>query len=109
MSLAALDITPNYYLVVGALMFTIGAVGLLLRRNVLVMFMCVELMLNAVDLTFVTFAKELNDIRAPVIAFFVLSVAAAEVAVGLGIIVAIFRRRRGATADDLDLLKDPTS
>ena len=57
MSLAALDITPNYYLVVGALMFTIGAVGLLLRRNVLVMFMCVELMLNAANLTFVTFSR----------------------------------------------------
>ena len=109
MSLAALDITPNYYLVVGALMFTIGAVGLLLRRNVLVMFMCVELMLNAANLTFVTFARELNDVGGQAIVFFVLSVAAAEVAVGLGIIVAIFRRRRGATADDLDLLKDPTS
>jgi NADH-quinone oxidoreductase subunit K len=107
--LAALEITTNYYLVLGALLFTIGAVGLLTRRNVLVMFMCVELMLNAVNLTFVSFANELNDIRGQVIVFFVLSVAAAEVAVGLGIIVAIFRRRRGATADDLDLLKDPTS
>ena len=98
-----------WYLMLAAFLFTIGAVGLLVRRNVLVMFMCVELMLNAVNLTFVTFAKELNDIRGQVIVFFVLSVAAAEVAVGLGIIVAIFRRRRGATADDLDLLKDPTS
>ena len=105
MSLAALDITPNYYLVVGALMFTIGAVGLLLRRNVLVMFMCVELMLNAVNLTFVTFARMLNDIGGQVVVFFVLVVAAAEVVVGLGIIVAIFRRRAGATADDISLLK----
>jgi NADH-quinone oxidoreductase subunit K len=105
--LASLDITPDYYLILAALLFTIGAVGLLTRRNVLVMFMCVELMLNAVNLTFVSFANELNDIRGQVIVFFVLSVAAAEVAVGLGIIVAIFRRRRGATADDLDLLKDP--
>ena len=105
MSLAALDITPNYYLVVGALMFTIGAVGLLLRRNVLVMFMCVELMLNAANLTFVAFAKALNDISGQVIVFFTLVVAAAEVAVGLGIIVAIFRRRRDATADDLTALK----
>jgi NADH-quinone oxidoreductase subunit K len=104
-SLAALDITPNYYLVVGALMFTIGAVGLLLRRNVLVMFMCVELMLNAANLTFVTFARALNDIGGQVIVFFTLVVAAAEVAVGLAIIVAIFRRRRGATADDVRLLK----
>ena len=75
----------------------------------IVMFMCVELMLNAVNLTFVSFANELNDIRGQVIVFFTLVVAAAEVAVGLGIIVAIFRRRRGATADDLDLLKDPTA
>ncbi len=105
MSLAALDITPNYYLVVGALLFTIGAVGLLLRRNVLVMFMCVELMLNAANLTFVTFARALDDIGGQVIVFFTLVVAAAEVAVGLAIIVAIFRRRRGATADDVRLLK----
>src|ERR1044072_7529768 len=91
------------------MLFTNGAVGLLTRRNVLVMFMCVELMLNAVNLTFVAFADALNDIRGQVIVFFVLSVAAAEVAVGLGIIVAIFRRRRGATADDLDLLRASTS
>jgi NADH-quinone oxidoreductase subunit K len=108
-TLAALEITPTYYLVLAALLFTIGATGLLTRRNVLVMFMCVELMLNAVNLTFVSFANELNDIRGQVIVFFVLSVAAAEVAVGLGIIVAIFRRRRGATADDLDLLRDPSA
>jgi NADH-quinone oxidoreductase subunit K len=103
------SVTSTYYLVLAAGIFTIGAVGLLVRRNVIVMFMCVELMLNAVNLTFVSFARELNDIRGQVIVFFVLAVAAAEVAVGLGIIVAIFRRRRGATADDLDLLKDPTS
>ena len=105
MSLAALAITPNYYLVVGALLFTIGAVGLLLRRNVLVMFMCVELMLNAANLTFVTFARALDDIGGQVIVFFTLVVAAAEVAIGLAIIVVIFRRRRGATADDVRLLK----
>jgi NADH-quinone oxidoreductase subunit K len=104
-SLAALDITPNYYLVVGALLFTIGAVGLLLRRNVLVMFMCVELMLNAANLTFVTFARALDDVGGQAIVFFTLVVAAAEVAVGLAIIVAIFRRRQGATADDVRLLK----
>ena len=109
MTLAALEITTNYYLILAAMLFTIGAVGLLTRRNILIMFMCVELMLNAVNLTFVSFANELNDIRGQVTVFFVLSVAAAEVAVGLGIIVAVFRRRRGATADDLDLLKDPSS
>jgi NADH-quinone oxidoreductase subunit K len=98
-------ITANYYLVLAALLFTIGAVGLLTRRNTLVMFMCVELMLNAVNLTFVTFAKALNDVTGQVLVFFVLVVAAAEVAVGLAIIVAIFRRRQGVTADDLDILK----
>ena len=105
MTAAALEITPNYYLVVAALLFTIGAVGLLLRRNVLVMFMCVELMLNASNVTFVTFARALDDVGGQVIVFFTLVVAAAEVAVGLAIIVAIFRRRRGATADDVRLLR----
>jgi NADH-quinone oxidoreductase subunit K len=104
-TLAAVEVTANYYLVLGALMFTIGAVGLLVRRNVLVMFMCVELMLNAANLTFVTFARELDDIGGQAIVFFTLVVAAAEVAVGLAIIVAIFRRRRGATADDVSLLR----
>ena len=101
-----MTVTSSYYLVLAAMLFTIGAVGLLVRRNVIVMFMCVELMLNAVNLTFVSFARELNDIQGQAMVFFTLVVAAAEVAVGLGIIVAIFRRRRGATADDLDLLRD---
>jgi NADH-quinone oxidoreductase subunit K len=94
-----------WYLGLAALLFTIGAVGFLVRRNVLVMFMCVELMLNAVNLTFITFARVLNDIGGQTSVFFVLVVAAAEVVVGLGIIVAIFRRRAGATADDLHILK----
>ena len=94
------------YLVLAALLFTIGAVGLLVRRNVLVMFMCIELMLNAVNLTFVTFARMMDDIGGQALVFFVLVVAAAEVVVGLGIIVSIFRRREGSTtADDLHLLK----
>ena len=95
----------TWYLVLGALLFTIGAAGLLIRRNPLVMFMCVELMLNAVNLTFVTFSRALNDIGGQVVVFFVLVVAAAEVVVGLGIIVAIIRRRPGATADDISLLR----
>ena len=102
----SLSATP--YLVLGAFLFTIGAFGLLIRRNVLVMFMCVELMLNAVNLTFVTFARSLDDVGGQVVVFFVLVVAAAEVVVGLGIIVSIFRRRtgdHGTTADDLHLLK----
>ena len=95
----------EWYLALAAGLFTIGAVGLLIRRNVLVMFMCVELMLNAVNLTFVTFARMLDDIGGQALVFFVLVVAAAEVVVGLGIIVSIFRRRSAATADDLHLLK----
>jgi NADH-quinone oxidoreductase subunit K len=103
---AALHVTPSWYLTFAAILFTIGAVGLLIRRNVLVMFMCVELMLNAVNVTFVAFSRALNDVSGQAIVFFVLVVAAAEVAVGLAIIVAIFRRRRsGATADDVDLLQ----
>ena len=105
MTLAAFEITSTYYLVLAAMIFTIGSVGVLTRRNVLVMFMCVELMLNAVNLSFVAFAHALNDITGQVIVFFVLVVAASEVAVGLAIIVAIFRRRRHATADDLQALK----
>ena len=103
---AVLHVTSSWYLTFAAILFTIGAVGLLVRRNVLVMFMCVELMLNAVNVTFVAFSKALNDVSGQAIVFFVLVVAAAEVAVGLAIIVAIFRRRRGgATADDIDLLQ----
>ncbi len=94
-----------WYLGLAAVLFTIGAVGLLVRRNVLIMFMCVELMLNAVNLTFVTFARMLNDIGGQVVVFFVMVVAAAEVVVGLAIIVSIFRRRTDATADDVSLLK----
>jgi NADH-quinone oxidoreductase subunit K len=94
-----------WYLGLAAMLFSIGAVGLLVRRNVLVMFMCVELMLNAVNLTFVTFARMLNDIGGQVVVFFVLVVAAAEVVVGLAIIVSIFRRRTEATADDVSLLR----
>ena len=100
-----MSIDGSWYLALAAALFTIGGVGLLIRRNVLVMFMCVELMLNAVNLTFVTFARMLNDIGGQSLVFFVLVVAAAEVVVGLGIIVSIFRRRAGTTADDLHILK----
>ncbi len=95
-----MTIDGSWYLTLAAMLFTIGAVGVLVRRNVLIMFMCIELMLNAANLTFVTFSRELNDIGGQVAVFFVLVVAAAEVVVGLGIIVAIFRRKVGATADD---------
>jgi NADH-quinone oxidoreductase subunit K len=98
-------VDDTWYLILGALLFTIGGAGLLVRRNPLVMFMCVELMLNAVNITFVTFARTLNDVGGQVVVLFVLVVAAAEVVVGLGIIVSILRRRPGATADDVSLLR----
>jgi NADH-quinone oxidoreductase subunit K len=94
-----------WYLILAAVLFGLGATGLLIRRNVLVMFMCIELMLNAVNLTFVTFARDMNDIGGQVNVFFVLVVAAAEVVVGLAIIVAMFRRRAAATADDIHIMK----
>jgi len=100
-----MSIPGQWYLALGAVLFSIGALGLLVRRNVLVMFMCIELMLNAANLTFVTFSRMLDDVGGQALVFFVLVVAAAEVVVGLGIVVAIFRRRRGTTADDLHLLK----
>ncbi|HVM39953.1 MAG TPA: NADH-quinone oxidoreductase subunit NuoK [Acidimicrobiia bacterium] len=100
-----MNIDGSWYLAVGAALFAIGATGLMVRRNALVMFMCVELMLNAVNLTFVTFSNMLDDIGGQTFVFFVLVVAAAEVVIGLAIIVAIFRRRQGATADDINLLK----
>jgi NADH-quinone oxidoreductase subunit K len=99
------SLAGGWYLGLAAVLFSIGAFGLLVRRNVLVMVMCVELMLNAANLTFVTFARMLNDIGGQAIVFFSLVVAAAEVVVGLGIVVAIFRRRRSTTADDLHILR----
>jgi NADH-quinone oxidoreductase subunit K len=93
--------TSTWYLVLAAVVFGIGAVGVLVRRNPLVMFMCVELMLNAVNLTFVALADQMGDINGQTAVFFVLVVAAAEVVVGLGIIVSIMRRRASTTADDL--------
>ena len=100
-----MTVPSAWYLILAAVLFGLGATGLLVRRNVLVMFMCVELMLNAVSLTFVTFSRVLNDVGGQVDVFFVLVVAAAEVVVGLAIIVALFRRRAAATADDIHILK----
>jgi NADH-quinone oxidoreductase subunit K len=100
-----MEVTDTWYLVLSALLFTIGAVGLLVRRNPLVMFMCVELMLNAVNITFVAFANALDDLAGQTAVFFVLVVAAAEVVVGLSIVVAIMRRRPNATADDIAELR----
>ena len=93
------------FLTLSALLFTIGAVGVLVRRNEIVVFMCVELMLNATNLAFVTFARVHGNLDGQVAAFFVMVVAAAEVVVGLAIITAIFRTRRSASVDDASLLK----
>ena len=97
--------SANSYLILSALLFGIGAVGVLVRRNAIVVFMCVELMLNAVNLTLVTFARINGDLQGQLMAFFVMVVAAAEVVVGLAIIMAIFRARRSASVDDANLLK----
>ncbi len=100
-----MELTTDWYLVLSVIMFSIGAVGLLVRRNPLVMFMCVELMLNAVNVSFVAFGAELNDVGGQVAVFFVLVVAAVEVVVGLALVVALNRRRSDATADDISVLR----
>lgn len=105
MIIADLVVTTPYYLVLSAVMFAIGAMGLLIRRNPLVMFMCVELMLNAVNISFVAFGAEIGDVAGQISVFFVLVVAAVEVVVGLALVVAINRRRADATADDVSLLR----
>ena len=95
----------NNYLYLSALLFTIGAVGVVVRRNAIVVFMCVELMLNAANLTLVTFSRIYGTLDGQVIAFFTMVVAACEVVVGLAIIVTIYRSRRSASIDDASLLK----
>ena len=97
--------TATWYLILAAVLFAIGTFGVLVRRNPLVMFMCIELMLNAVNLSFVTLARELNDINGQTSVLFVMVVAAAEVVVGLGIIVSVMRNRALLTTDDLAELK----
>jgi NADH-quinone oxidoreductase subunit K len=97
--------SPSYYLVLAALLFTIGAVGVLTRRNAILVFMSVELMLNSVNLTLVTFSRINGTLEGQIMAFFVMVVAAAEVVVGLAIIMSIFRTRRSASVDDANLLK----
>ncbi len=97
---------PSAYVVLSAILFTIGTFGVLLRRNALVVFMSVELMLNAANLAFVAFAREHGQLDGQVIAFFVMVVAAAEVVVGLAIIMTIFRTRRSANVDEPSLLRN---
>ncbi|WP_067685837.1 NADH-quinone oxidoreductase subunit NuoK [Nocardia jejuensis] len=96
---------PDNYLYLSALLFTVGAAGVLVRRNAIVVFMCIELMLNAVNLSFVTFARLHGNLDGQVFAFFTMVVAAAEVVVGLAIIMTIFRARRSTSVDDANLLR----
>ena len=103
--MTASHLGPDHYLFLAALLFTIGALGVLLRRNAILVFMCVELMLNSVNLTLVTFSREKGTLDGQIMAFFVMVVAAAEVVVGLAIIMSIFRTRRSASVDDANLLK----
>ncbi len=93
------------YLGLSAILFTVGAVGVLIRKNPIVIFMCVELMLNAVNLAFITFSRQFGQQDGQIFAFFVMTVAAAEVAVGLGIIIAIFRQRHSIDVDDVSVMK----
>jgi NADH-quinone oxidoreductase subunit K len=98
-------VQPGYYVVLAAILFTIGAVGVLIRRNAIVLFMCIELMLNASNLALVTFGRMNGTLDGQIMAFFVMVVAAAEVVVGLAIIMSIFRTRRSASVDESNLLK----
>jgi NADH-quinone oxidoreductase subunit K len=97
--------SPGHFVALAVILFVIGAVGVLVRRNAMVVFMCVELMLNAVNLAFVAFARMHGSLDGQVIAFFVMVVAAAEVVVGLAILMSIFRTRQSASVDDPNLLK----
>jgi NADH-quinone oxidoreductase subunit K len=95
----------SWYLILGALLFTIGTLGVLIRRNVIVIFLSIELMLNAVNLVFVSLSRQLHSMDGQVIVFFVMTVAAAEAAVGLAIIISVFRHRQTVNVDELNLLR----
>ena len=95
----------NWYIALSSILFTIGVLGVLLRRNAIILFMSVELMLNSANLLFVAFARHLGQLNGQVLVFFVITVAAAEVAVGLALIVAIFRTKKSINIDEINLLK----
>ena len=97
--------STTHYLVLSAILFSLGVLGVLVRRNAIIVFMCVEMMLNASNLAFVAFAQQNGNLNGQTIAFFVMVVAAAEVVVGLAIIMTIYRTRRSASVDDANLLK----
>ena len=98
-------VPATYYILLSVILFVIGAVGFLIRRNLIVMFMSIELMLNAANLAFVTFSRQQGNLDGQVIVFFVMTVAAAEVAVGLAIIIALFRHRETLNADEVRMLR----
>lgn len=100
-----MEVTINWYIALSAIMFSIGALGVLLRRNALIIFMSIELMLNSANLLFVAFSRELGDINGQIFVFFTITVAAAEVAVGLALAVIIFRNRQSTNIDEMHLLK----
>ena len=95
----------EYYLVLSALLFTIGVIGVLVRRNAIIIFMCIELMLNAANLAFVAISRDLGEATGQVFVFFVMTVAAAEVAIGLAIIVSVFKHRQTINVDEVNSLK----
>ncbi len=95
----------TWYLILSGILFSIGAVGVLIRRNAIVIFMCIELMLNSVNLAFVTFSRQLNSMDGQIFVFFIMTVAAAEAAVGLAIIIAIYRNKATVNVDNINLMK----
>jgi len=99
------EVTLNHYLVLSAVLFSIGVIGVVTRRNAIVIYMSIEVMLNAVNLTFIAFSSHLNDMGGHVFTFMVMAVAAAEAAVGLAIIIALFRNKNSVDVDEVNLLK----
>ncbi|MDQ3019162.1 MAG: NADH-quinone oxidoreductase subunit NuoK [Bacteroidota bacterium] len=95
----------NYYLIVSAILFSTGVIGVLVRRNAIIIFMCIELMLNAINLTFVAFSSYLGNINGQIFVFIVMTVAAAEAAVGLAIVIALFRNKESVNIDEINILK----
>ena len=100
-----MELTVNWYIVLSAILFSLGALGVLLRHNAIIIFMSIEMMLNAANLAFVAFARHLGDLDGQVLVFFVITVAAAEVAVGLALIVTIFRSKKSINIDEINLMK----
>ena len=100
-----MSIPPSWFLALSAVLFTIGVVGVMVKRNVISIFLCIELMLNAVNLSFITFSRMFNQIEGQLFVFIVMTVAAAEAAVGLAIVIVVFRNRETLNVDEADLLK----